>query len=238
MGLAITKLVKKRDDCIIVAGVDKKTGISETFKTFNDITQVNVKADVLIDFSHPTLLSPILDFCTKKTIPAVLCTTGYSSEQEEEILDSSRKTAIFQSENMSLGINLMKIICKQTAKILNKTFDIEIIERHHNKKIDAPSGTALMLANVMSDVEKEEQKYVYNRHNQEKPRTINEIGISCVRGGGIVGDHEVLFAGDNETISFRHVAQSKKIYATGAINAALFLCGKSPRLYNMSDLLK
>ncbi|MDR0404951.1 MAG: 4-hydroxy-tetrahydrodipicolinate reductase [Oscillospiraceae bacterium] len=238
MGRTTTEYITNRDDCLVVAGVDKKAGISGNFKIFASMEKIDKEADVLIDFSHPEFINQILNFCIRKKLPAVICTTGFSDFQNKKILSASSKIPIFLSENMSIGINLMTRICKEMTRVLEQKFDIEIIERHHNKKIDAPSGTALMLANAISSMKKDKQKYVYDRHFHRNPRTKNEIGISCVRGGSIIGDHEVIFAGDNETLSVRHSAQSKEVFVAGAVNAALFICTKSPGLYTMSDLLE
>ena len=192
----------------------------------------------MIDFSHPSALSSLLELGKKRRLPLVLCTTGYSKAQVEELKAASKEIPIFYSRNMSLGINLLIELSKKAAQVLGKGFDIEIIEKHHNQKIDAPSGTALMLADEISTVLPEEPKYVYDRHSRRMKREKNEIGIHSIRGGTIVGEHDVLFAGHHETITRSHTAQSKEVFASGAVNAAIYLCGKPAGLYDMSDLLK
>ncbi|MDR1467028.1 MAG: 4-hydroxy-tetrahydrodipicolinate reductase [Oscillospiraceae bacterium] len=237
MGRTTAEYVADRDDCTVVAGVDKRVNFMGNFKIFSSMDKIDKRADVLIDFSHPEFIWQILNFCTKKRLPAVICTTGFSDAQNKKIISASSEIPIFLSENMSISINLMTRICKEITRVLDREFDIEIIERHHNKKIDAPSGTALMLANVMSSMKKDKQKYVYTRHSYRKPRAKNEIGISCIRGGSVVGEHEVIFAGNNEILSIKHSAQSKRVFVSGAINAALFIIQKDPGLYTMSDLM-
>jgi len=234
MGRVLTNLIKHRKDCIVIAGIDKEEDLSGEIPVFNTPERAEIEADVLIDFSHPSLLENLLNFCVKKNLSTVLCTTGFSAKQYEEIKKTSKKIPIFCSGNMSLGINLMTELCKIAAEFLGKDFNIEIIEKHHNKKLDAPSGTALMLADSMNT----NYNYNYNRSLKREARKENEIGIHSIRGGTIVGEHEVIFAGYNEILKITHVAQSKEIFAVGAINAALFLCDKPAGLYNMSDIKK
>ncbi len=235
MGKVISALVDNKETCKIVAGVDIANSAASDFPVYKKIEEVKEEADVIIDFSHPSLLSPILDFAKGK-IPVTLCTTGYSAEQTRQIELASGDTAIFYSRNMSLGINLIIELSKRAAKVLGDSFDIEIIEKHHNKKIDAPSGTALMIADALKA--EKDAVYMYDRHSQRKAREANEIGIHAVRGGTIVGEHEVVFAGNHELISISHSAQSKELFATGAVSAALFMKGKQSGLYSMSDMLK
>ena len=193
--------------------------------------------DVVIDFSHPSVLSSLLSYGMNHKVPLVLCTTGYSKEQVEELTQASQKTAIFYSRNMSLGINLMIELSKKAAMVLGESFDIEIVEKHHNQKIDAPSGTALMIADGISSVLKEKPQYVYDRHSYRKPRSKHEIGLSSIRGGTIVGEHDVIFAGRDEVLTISHSAQSKEVFAVGSVNAAVYLVGQQPGLYTMSDML-
>lgn len=238
MGQTIVSLVEQRDDAEIVCGVDTYDGIKNGFPVYSDFTSVAEKVDIIIDFSNPSALSGLLDYAVLQNIPCVLCTTGYSDEQIQSINDAAEKIAVFRSGNMSLGINLLIEISKMAAKVFGTDFDIEIVEKHHNKKIDAPSGTALMIADEISAVRGDAPTYVYDRHSVRKKRDQREIGISSVRGGTIVGEHDVIFAGDNEVITISHQAQSRSLFAVGAVNAAVFLADKGAGNYNMHDLLK
>lgn len=238
MGRVIQQLVAGRTDCMIAAGVDLFADSAAAFPAYTNIADVQEEADVIIDFSHPSLLTPILSYAAQKGgIPAVLCTTGYSAEQVEALKTAAQTQPVFYSRNMSLGINLLIELSKKAAKVLGDQFDIEIIEKHHNQKIDAPSGTALMLADAIASVRDGETQYVYDRHAQRKKREKSEIGLHAVRGGTIVGEHEVVFAGNHEVITLSHSAQSKELFATGAVNAAVYMCGKGPGLYDMSDMI-
>ncbi len=238
MGRAVQQLVAAREDCEIAAGVDLLGDTSATFPAYTKIEAVQEPVDVIIDFSHPSLLTPILSFAAQKGgIPAVLCTTGYSQEQVAALKVAAQTQPVFYSRNMSLGINLLIELSKKAALVLGDQFDIEIIEKHHNQKIDAPSGTALMLADAIAGVREGETQYVYDRHAQRKKREKSEIGLHAVRGGTIVGEHEVIFAGNHEVITLSHSAQSKELFATGAVNAALYMCGKAPGLYDMSNMI-
>lgn len=238
MGRVITSAVKERDDAEIVCGVDIYDGIKNDYPVYADFSSVAEDVDIIIDFSNPSALSGLLDYSISKGIPCVLCATGYSNEQIEAINKASEKVAVFRSGNMSLGINLLIEISKIAAKVFGNDFDIEIVEKHHNTKIDAPSGTALMIADEISAVKENEPTYIYDRHSVRRKRDKKEIGIHSVRGGTIVGEHDVIFAGDNEVITISHQAQSRSLFAIGAINAAVFLADKEPGSYNMSDLLK
>ena len=238
MGHEIVSIVSEASDCQVVAGIDIHTTGNEEFPVFSKAEDVSVDADVLVDFSHPSALSSLLVFGKTRKLPLVLCTTGYSKTQVEELKEASREIPIFYSRNMSLGINLLIELSKKATQVLGRNFDVEIIEKHHNQKIDAPSGTALMLADEISSVMSEEPKYVYDRHSRRMKREKNEIGIHSVRGGTIVGEHDVLFAGHHETITLSHSAQSKEVFVSGAVNADVYLCGKPAGLYDMSDLLK
>lgn len=238
MGRVIQQLVAERTDCTIAAGVDLFADSAAAFPAYTNIADVQEEADVIIDFSHPSLLTPILSYAAQKGgIPAVLCTTGYSADQVEALKTAAQTQPVFYSRNMSLGINLLIELSKKAAKVLGDQFDIEIIEKHHNQKIDAPSGTALMLADAIASVRDGETQYVYDRHAQRKKREKSEIGLHAVRGGTIVGEHEVVFAGNHEVITLSHSAQSKELFATGAVNAAVYMCGKGPGLYDMSDMI-
>lgn len=235
MGYAVSKAVADRDDCRIVAGVDLY-GDNADFTVYRSLSDVDVKGDVIIDFSNPSLLSNMLTYAKDTKTPLVICTTGLSESQVEDVKETSKIVPVFYSGNMSLGINLIIELSKKAAAVLSNNFDVEIIEKHHNQKIDAPSGTALMIADGISEVKCDAQ-YVYDRHSYRKKREQNEIGIHAIRGGTIVGEHEVIFAGHDEIFSLKHQALSKEVFAVGAVNAAIFLKDKSPKMYNMGDLL-
>ncbi len=238
MGCTLNRIISERSDCTVVAGISKNSNSSDNFPVFNSPDKINVDADVIIDFSNPDLIDSLLSFATCKKMPIVICTTGFTDEQIAKIKDTSKLIPIFFSENMSIGINLLIELAKKAALVLGSNFDIEIVEKHHNKKIDAPSGTALMIANAINSVNNQNLSYVYERHSKREPRSHREIGIHSIRGGTIVGKHDVVFAGKDEVLTLSHTAQSKGIFAVGAINAAIFLLSKSAGLYNMSDLLK
>lgn len=237
MGRVITKSVAQRNDCKIVAGVDLFDGEAEfpVFKSFDD---VNVKADVIIDFSNPAVLSSLLNFAKKNDCAAVIATTGLSDEQKESITVASEEIPVFFSANMSLGVSLITELAKKAARVLGDSFDIEIVEAHHNQKIDAPSGTALMIADSISEALEEKPVYEFDRHSKREKRTKNEIGIHAIRGGTIVGEHEIIFAGHDEIITISHSARSKELFAIGSINAAVFLNGKPSGMYSMKHLVE
>lgn len=235
MGAAVTKAVSERDDCRIVAGVDLY-GDNANFKVYRSFSQLDVKGDVIIDFSNPSVLDSMLEYAKNSNTPMIICTTGFSEDQVSKIKEASKDVAVFYSGNMSLGINLIIELSKKAASILGNNFDVEIIEKHHNQKIDAPSGTALMIADGISEVLTESQ-YVYDRHSYRKKRDKNEIGIHAIRGGTIVGEHEVIFAGHDEIFSLKHQALSKEVFAVGAVNAAVYLKDKQSGMYDMGNLL-
>lgn len=237
MGHVISDIVMGRDDCTIVAGFDLNTQRQYDYPVYTKPSEYTGSGDVIIDFSHPSLLTSLLDYAEEKKIPIVLATTGYSKAQLEEIHAAAQRLPVFFSANMSLGINLMVELAKKAASVLGGSFDIEIIEKHHNQKIDAPSGTALMIADGVSGVLSEKPQYVYDRHSQRKKRDKNEIGIHAIRGGTIVGEHDIMFAGRDEILTISHTAMSKEVFASGAVNAAVFMCGKAPGLYNMKDMV-
>ena len=237
MGQTIVRAVDQREDAVIVAGVDIFTSCGYDFPVFDDFSKIDINADVIIDFSNPSTLDGLLSYACGHTTPAVICTTGYSAAQVASIKKAAETVAIFYSGNMSLGINLLIALSKKAAAVFGREFDIEIIEKHHNQKIDAPSGTALMIADGISSVMEKEPQYVYDRHSYRKKREKNEIGIHTVRGGTIVGEHEVLFEGHDEVLAIKHQAQSKEVFATGAVNASVFLNGRAAGMYDMADLL-
>ena len=236
MGRVITDIVKNDDKTEIVAGVDLYTAVDTGYPIYTSFENLPI-ADVIIDFSNPNTLDGLLDYAIKNNIPAVLCTTGYSDRQTEQIKAASNKIPVFFSFNMSLGINLLVSLAKKATEILGGDYDIEIIEKHHNQKIDAPSGTAIMLANAVNDTLDGKMLYEYDRHSKREKRKKNEIGIHSVRGGNIVGEHEVIFAGENEVVTLSHQAFSKSVFAFGAVKAAKFLNGKPAGMYDMNGLI-
>ena len=238
MGQVISAMVSQRADAKIICGVDVYDGIKNEYPVYSYFDDVKEKPDVIIDFSNPAALAGLLRYAVENSIPCVLCTTGYSKEQIDSINKAAEKIAVFRSGNMSLGINLLIEISKTAAKVLGDDYDIEIVEKHHSRKIDAPSGTALMIADGISQVKENEPEYVYDRHSVRKKRDKKEIGISSIRGGNIVGEHDVIFAGENEVLTISHHAQSRNLFGEGAVNAALFLADKKPGNYDMTDLLK
>lgn len=238
MGQAITRLCEQTSDIEIVAGLDVITEKRNGYPVFADPMECQIAADVLIDFSNATLLDQLLPYCLQRKLPAVICTTGHSPEQLNALESASKKLPLFRSGNMSLGINLITILLKKAAAVLGENFDVEIVEKHHHGKMDAPSGTAIMLADAVREGLSYEPEYVYERQSVRHPRGKQEIGISAVRGGTIVGEHEVLFCGQDEVITFKHTAYSREIFANGAITAARFLSKvNAPRLYDMNDAL-
>lgn len=237
MGQVITRLVAEDPECEIVAGFDVNDSIENTYPVFTDPEDFTADADVVIDFSHPSALTGILNFCKSRNLPVILATTGYSDEQKKEFTDAAKEIPVFFSANMSLGINLIIALAKKATKLLEGNFDIEIVERHHNQKIDAPSGTALAIADAIDETLSYPAEYIYDRHSVRRKRKKTEIGIHAVRGGTIVGDHEVIFAGTDEVIELKHSASSKEVFAVGAIKAAKFMCSKPAGMYNMNDLI-
>lgn len=237
MGKVVAKSVETREDCAIVGGFDRKSDCTNIFPVFTDFDKVDVECDVIIDFSHPSRIDALLDFAVKNKKPLVIATTGLSDIQIEKINTASKQVPVFFTANMSLGVNLLVELAKKATAVLGNQFDIEIIEKHHNKKIDAPSGTALMIADNISSVLSQKPEYVYDRQCKREKRSKNEIGLHSVRGGTIVGEHEVIFAGPDEILSITHTAMSKEIFATGAINAAIYICDKKQGLYSMKDLI-
>lgn len=239
MGQMITNMAKEDDQIEIVAGVDTFTGIQNPYPVFENIALCDVDVDVVIDFSNAAAADQVLDYCTEKMIPLVFCTTGLSEEQTEKMKKASEKTAVLKSANMSMGINLLIKLLKDAAKALAPAgYDIELVEKHHNQKLDAPSGTALALADSMNEAMGGTYEYVYDRSRVRQKRDKKEMGISSVRGGTIVGEHEVLFAGTDEVIEFKHTAFSRSVFGKGAVEAAKFLAGKPAGMYDMSDVIQ
>ena len=237
MGKFITEAVSKRDDIRIVAGVDLNTESSAGFPVFATISEVLTPADVIVDFSNPALLDSILDYVKEKNMPAVLATTGYSAEATAKIKKAAEVSPIFFTFNMSLGVNLLVSLSKKAAEVLGDAFDVEIVEKHHNQKLDAPSGTAVMLANAINEVYGGDMAYEFDRHSKREKRPQKQIGIHSIRGGNIVGEHDVIFAGHDEVITLSHHASSREVFALGAVKAALFMKGKASGLYDMNDVI-
>lgn len=238
MGRVISDLAKEDAQARIVAGIDFVTEQNYDYPVFQSITECNVDADVIIDFSSPQKLTERLAFSTEKKVPMVFCTTGLSEEEFAQVLEASKKVAVLRSANMSLGINtILKLVAAAAKVFAAADFDMEIVEKHHNRKVDAPSGTALAIADAINEVLNKEYAYKYDRSKERKMRDKKEIGISAVRGGTIVGEHEVIFAGADEVIEIKHTAYSKAIFGNGALQAAKFLAGKPAGMYTMSDVI-
>ena len=238
MGHVIADLVAADNAIEIVAGVDAFGESTYSFPVFKTLSECNVEADVIVDFSNASAVDGLLDHCASKGIPVVLCSTGLSEEQLSKVKDTSGKVAVLKSANMSVGVNALLKVLKEVSPIFAAAgFDIEIVEKHHNQKLDAPSGTAIALADSINESLDNEYDYVYDRSTRREKRPVKEIGISAVRGGTIVGDHDVIFAGQDEVVTLSHRAYSRAIFGKGAIEAAKFLAGKGPGMYDMSDVL-
>ncbi len=239
MGRVICDLIKGMDDVEVVAGIDPVASDLYDFPVFTSPADCDVEADAMIDFSAAVAVKAALDFAVEKQIPLVECTTGLSEEILAYLNECSKKVAILRSANMSLGVNALLKMVKTAAQILGEAgFDIEIVEKHHRRKLDAPSGTALALADSINEACDNKYEYVFDRSQRRSQRPENEIGISAVRGGTIVGEHEIIFAGTDEVIEFKHTAYSRAIFGKGAIEAAKYLAGKEPGLYDMSDVIE
>lgn len=237
MGQVISRLSEQYSDLKIIAGFDIYDSGKNIYPVYKDLGQCKEPIDVIIDFSNPDALENILNYSIEKKIPIIVATTGISQNQKKLLESASRKIPVFFSANMSLGVNLIIDLVKKAAKVLETNFDIEIIEKHHNFKLDAPSGTALAIADSINSVLLQKQEYVYDRHSRRKKRSNTEIGIHAVRGGTIVGEHSIIFAGNDEIIEIKHSAMSKDIFGTGALRAARFMYKKAPGLYDMNDLI-
>ncbi|MBR2499848.1 MAG: 4-hydroxy-tetrahydrodipicolinate reductase [Clostridia bacterium] len=236
MGQAITTLCEDFENLNISCGYDSFTGKEMGYPVYDSYDKITESVDVIIDFSNPTNTENILAFAKEKNIPCIIATTGLSGEQKALMEETSMFVPVFFSANMSLGVNLLISLAEKAAQILGDKFDIEIIEKHHNQKLDAPSGTALAIADAIAESLETAPQYVYDRHSVRKKRDKNEIGIHAVRGGTIVGEHDVIFAGNNEIIEINHRATSREIFATGALKAAEFIYGKPSGMYSMKDL--
>lgn len=238
MGKVIADVVSKRDDCTIVAGVDKFNDGKAEFPVYEKLSEVREEADVVIDFSNPSLLGDLLSYGKSTNTALVIATTGFDDCEKREISEASKQCPVFFTYNMSIGINLLANLAKKAVNVLGNDFDIEIVEQHHNQKIDAPSGTALLLADAISEEFDKPMKYEYDRHSKREKRTKDEIGIHAIRGGTIVGEHEIIFAGRDENITLSHSARSKEVFAVGAVNASIFMTGKPAGMYDMGELVK
>lgn len=237
MGKAVAKAAESAQDIKIAAGFDLNTAPGDGFNVYSDLSLITEEIDCIIDFSHPSVFDAMLSYAEKNKIPYIICTTGLSEGQKKAFLKASENTPIFYSANMSVGVNLITELAKRAAKALEDSFDIEIVEKHHNQKLDAPSGTALAIADAVSDTVSYNPRYVFDRHSVRKKRDKEEIGIHAVRGGSIVGEHTVIFAGADEVIEIKHSASSKEVFAAGAIRAARFMYKKDIGLYNMTDVI-
>lgn len=238
MGQVISSIAAEKEGIQIVAGIDMNPEQKNDYPVFATLEECDVEADVIVDFTAASAVDHLLDYCVDKKMPVVLCSTGLSEAQIEKVKESAKETAVLRSANMSLGVNLLLKLVKEAAQVLAAAdFDIEILEKHHNKKLDAPSGTALALADSINEAMDNQYHYVYDRSTHHERRDKKELGISAVRGGSIVGQHDVIFAGQDEVITFNHTAYSKAIFAKGAVSAAEFLAGKPAGLYTMADVI-
>ena len=238
MGQVVENICAVDPDITVVAGFDVAP-VQKDYPVYVSPANFTGEADAVIDFSNPAALDGLLAFCTERKIPLVLATTGFSDAQLEQIKKASESVAIFRSANMSLGINVLLELVKKAAAVLGDSYDIEIVEKHHNRKVDAPSGTALMIADAAASALNFKPEYVYERHSVRQSREKQEIGISSMRGGTIVGVHEIMFAGRDEIIEIKHTAMSREIFANGAVKAAKFLAaGRAPGMYDMSMLVQ
>lgn len=238
MGQVLSNLISDDSVMTVVAGIDSSEKCLFNYPVFSSFNKCDVKADVIIDFSHHSITSGLIDYCVDTRTPAVICTTGLDETLIEKINTASEKVPLFRSGNMSLGVNLLMDLARKAAKILADAYDIEIIEKHHNRKVDAPSGTAYMIADAINDELGNSKDYNFGRHGRASKRQSSEIGIHAIRGGTIVGEHTVIYAGSDEVIEIKHSAMSRNVFATGAIKAGKFLINKENGLYNMDDILK
>ena len=238
MGRVIARMCAERENMTVAAGFDISTARQDGFPVYSDPMEYMGPADAVVDFSSPAAIENLLKYCVMRSLPIVICTTGYSESQLKLISEAAKKIPVFRSGNMSLGINLMCSLVKKAAAVLGSNFDVEIVEKHHRTKVDAPSGTAIMLADAAAQALPYPTEKVYERQSVRQVRGKNEIGISSVRGGTIVGEHEVIFAGTDEVLEIKHTAYSREVFANGAVAAAEYLAGiKEPGMYDMSDVL-
>ncbi len=237
MGRQVAELAAETEDVTVAAGCDCRVGPAD-FPVYERLSDVREEADVLVDFSSAAALPDVLAFCTARKMPVLLAATGYSEADGKAILDAARTVPVFRSANMSLGVNVLADLVRRACALLGTGYDVEIVEMHHNRKLDAPSGTALMLAEAAKESLPYRAELVYDRHERRAARPENEIGVHSLRGGTVVGEHEVVFAGPDEVIRISHSAQSRRIFAAGALRAAAYLAGRTaPGMYGMDDLL-
>lgn len=237
MGQVLVNEIDRFSELLLVGGFDIHDEGKNTFPVYSNIEDIKEKPDVIVDFSVPVSTFNILKYAVSNKVPVVIATTGFTKEQLDEIKEISKQIPIFQSSNMSFDINLMKKIVAEVAKNLKET-DIEIVETHHNRKVDAPSGTAILLADAINDVMDKKLDYNFNRHNIHEKRNPNEIGFSSIRGGNIVGEHSVMFFGEHETFEIKHTSYSRDVFAEGALKAAVFIASQKPGFYGMDDMVK
>lgn len=238
MGHTVANCIQEREDCTVIGGIDAYTAQYGDFPIVELPSALAEVPDVIIDFSNPSSLEALLEYALLNNVALVLATTGYSDEQIASIRNASEQIPVFFTFNMSLGINLLVELAQKAASILGGQFDIEIVEKHHNQKIDAPSGTAIMIANAINETLDNEYHYVYDRHARRMKRDNKEIGMHAIRGGTIVGEHDIIFAGNDEVITLSHSAASKTVFAVGAVNAAVYLSGKPAGMYDMKQLVQ
>ena len=238
MGHVLCDMIAQREDCRVVAGIDMKDGEQNGIPVYDSLEKLNGKGDVIIDFSSPAAVEKALPYCQTHKLPIVVCTTGLSEELQLKVVQLSRSVPVFKSANMSMGINVLAELCKRASAVLGINYDIEIVEQHHHNKLDAPSGTALMIADAINAEAGNSYEYVYDRSQVRQKRGAKELGISSVRGGGIVGEHDVLFCGPEEVLTLSHSAGSRGVFADGAVQAALYVAGREPGYYTMTDLLR
>ncbi len=238
MGQVVVRMCDQNQNVQVVAGLDPRGEKKNDFPVYTAPLEYAGEADVIIDFSNPAGLDALLDYAVQKKIPLVICTTGLSQEQLDRLDRVSKELPVFRSGNMSVGINLLVVLAKKAAAVLGENFDVEIVERHHRMKLDAPSGTALMLADAVAEALPHESEYVFERQSVRQVRDRKEIGISAVRGGTIVGEHEVIYAGTDEVVELKHTAYSREVFANGAVTAAIWLSQiQTPGMYDMQDVL-
>ena len=238
MGQVITGMAAQDAEIEIVAGIDINDTRDNGYPVFPSLKDCTVEADVVVDFASAKAADGLMEYCGEHGLPVVICTTGLSEEQVAKVAETAKKTAVLRSANMSLGVNTLLKLVAEAAKVLASAgFDMEIVEKHHNQKVDAPSGTALALADSINEAMDHQYRYTCDRSSERRKRDAGEIGIQSVRGGSIVGEHEVIFAGQDEVITFTHTAYSKAIFAKGALQAAKFLAGREPGLYTMADVI-
>ena len=238
MGHVLCDMIAQREDCRVIAGIDLKDGKQNGIPVYDSLEKLDGKGDVIIDFSSPAAVEKALPYCEAHKLPIVVCTTGLSEELQLKVVQLSRTVPVFKSANMSMGINVLSELCKRASAILGVNYDVEIVEQHHHNKLDAPSGTALMIADAINAEADGRYEYVYDRTQVRQKRGAQELGISSVRGGGIVGEHDVLFCGPDEVVTLSHSAGSRGVFADGAVQAALYIAALAPGYYTMTDLLR